>query len=146
MLPQLYDVDDLPDPAYDPNYVHVLSDKEQADLHKRTCARPVFSEHSLLILSLCVTLEQVKFRESQTWYRPHGTETHRVSILSHFGEMPILMSNRSGISNQVHLLNFTPNYLIQNIPDRTALLICLFIDGNSFFQIILCGTMWGLNR
>ena len=27
-----------------------------------------------------------------------------------------------------------------------ALLICLFNDGNSIFQIILCGTMWGLNR
>lgn len=34
-LPQLYDVDDLPDPAYDPNYVHVLSEREQADLHYR---------------------------------------------------------------------------------------------------------------
>lgn len=42
MLPQLYDVDDLPDPAYDPNYVHVLSDKEQADLHKRAFARLLF--------------------------------------------------------------------------------------------------------
>lgn len=39
-LPQLYDVDDLPDPAYDPNYVHVLSDKEQNDLHYRM---PCFS-------------------------------------------------------------------------------------------------------
>jgi hypothetical protein len=34
-LPQLFDVDDLPDRAYDPNYVHVLSDKEELDLHKR---------------------------------------------------------------------------------------------------------------
>jgi hypothetical protein len=34
-LPQLYDVDDLPNPAYDPNYVHVLTDKEELDLHKR---------------------------------------------------------------------------------------------------------------
>lgn len=34
-LPQLYDVDDLPDPAYDENYVHVLSEREQADLHYR---------------------------------------------------------------------------------------------------------------
>lgn len=33
-LPKLYDSDDLPDPAYDPNYVHVLTDKEQMDLHK----------------------------------------------------------------------------------------------------------------
>jgi hypothetical protein len=34
-LPQLCDTDDLPDPAYDPAYVHVLNDKEQADLHNR---------------------------------------------------------------------------------------------------------------
>jgi hypothetical protein len=34
-LPQLYDVDDLPDYAYDPNYVHVLTDREELDLHKR---------------------------------------------------------------------------------------------------------------
>lgn len=34
-LPQLFDVDDLPDPAYDPNYVHVLTDEEQQDLHRR---------------------------------------------------------------------------------------------------------------
>ncbi|KAG2077323.1 hypothetical protein BDR04DRAFT_1124923 [Suillus decipiens] len=54
-LPQLSDVDDLPDPAYDPTFVHVLTEREQQDLHH----------------------QQVKFRESQTWYRPHGTVTHR---------------------------------------------------------------------
>ncbi|KAF9268077.1 hypothetical protein L218DRAFT_994842 [Marasmius fiardii PR-910] len=54
-LPQLYDPDDLPDPAYDPNYVHVLTEKEEKDLHR----------------------QQIKFQYSQTWYRPHGTETHR---------------------------------------------------------------------
>lgn len=32
-LPLLYDEDDLPDPMYDPNYVHVLSDKQQETLH-----------------------------------------------------------------------------------------------------------------
>jgi len=26
------------------------------------------------------------------------------------------------------------------------LTICCFVDGNSIFQVILCGTMWGLNR
>jgi len=26
------------------------------------------------------------------------------------------------------------------------LIICCFNDGNSIFQVILCGTMWGLNR
>lgn len=87
-LPQLYDIDDLPDPAYDPNYVHVLSDQEQKDLHK----------------------QQEKFQHHQTWYRAHGTETHRA------------------------------------FPINTALLICCLNDGNSIFQIMLCATMWGLNR
>ncbi|KAI9512233.1 hypothetical protein F5148DRAFT_1164993 [Russula earlei] len=56
-LPALYDNDDLPDPMFDPNYVHVLTDKQQYELHH----------------------QQKKFMKSQTWYRPHGTETHRVS-------------------------------------------------------------------
>lgn len=34
-LPELYDADDLPDPVYDKNYVHVLSEDEQIDLHYR---------------------------------------------------------------------------------------------------------------
>ncbi|KAI0251281.1 hypothetical protein BJV78DRAFT_1282565 [Lactifluus subvellereus] len=54
-LPELYDKDDLPDPMFDPNYVHVLTDKEEYELHH----------------------QQKKFMKSQTWYRPHGTETHR---------------------------------------------------------------------
>ncbi|KAJ3896072.1 hypothetical protein GG344DRAFT_37438 [Lentinula edodes] len=87
-LPQLFDEDDLPDPVYDPNYVHVLTDEEQKDLHR----------------------QQVKFHHSQTWYKPHGTSTHRA------------------------------------FPIGYALLICCLNDGNSIFQIILCGTMWGLNR
>ncbi|KAJ6628727.1 hypothetical protein B0H10DRAFT_1989020 [Mycena sp. CBHHK59/15] len=87
-LPELFDVDDLPDPAYDPNYVHVLTDKEQKDLHR----------------------QQVKFQRHQTWYRAHGTETHRA------------------------------------FPINTALLICCLIDGNSIFQIMLCATMWSLDR
>jgi len=87
-LPELFDVDDLPDPAYDPNYVHVLTDKEQKDLHR----------------------QQVKFQRHQSWYRAHGTETHRA------------------------------------FPINTALLICCLNDGNSVFQVMLCGTMWGLDR
>ncbi|KAJ7368404.1 hypothetical protein DFH08DRAFT_831328 [Mycena albidolilacea] len=87
-LPQLFDVDDLPDPVYDPNYVHVLTEKEQKFLHR----------------------QQVKFQRHQTWYRAHGTETHRA------------------------------------FPINTALLICCLNDGNSIFQIMLCGTMWGLDR
>ncbi|CAL1700809.1 unnamed protein product [Somion occarium] len=87
-LPELYDPDDLPDPVYDENYVHVLTDEEQADLH----------------------YQQHKFAQSQTWYRPHGTQTHRA------------------------------------FPIYTALLICGLNDLNSIFQILLSGTMWGLNR
>ena len=30
--------------------------------------------------------------------------------------------------------------------NSTALIICWLIDGNSIFQVILCGTMWGLDR
>ncbi|KAE9397111.1 hypothetical protein BT96DRAFT_996076 [Gymnopus androsaceus JB14] len=85
-LPQLFDEDDLPDPLYDPNYVHVLTDKEQKDLHRRMC-------HEQLSIPT-----------------PHGTETHRA------------------------------------FPIGYALLICCLNDMNSVFQIILCGTMWGLNR
>ncbi|THH07076.1 hypothetical protein EW146_g9425 [Bondarzewia mesenterica] len=87
-LPELYDPDDLPDPMYDENFVHVLKEHEQADLH----------------------YQQRKFMRSQTWYRPHGTETHRA------------------------------------FPINKALLICCLNDGNSIFQIMLAGTMWGLNR
>lgn len=34
-LPLLYDEDDLPDPMYDPNYVHVLSDEQEKEIHHR---------------------------------------------------------------------------------------------------------------
>src|SRR5262245_39062411 len=47
-LPELYDIDDLPDPVYDPNYVHVLSEKEQNDLHKRQCC--LFSNYPTVLL------------------------------------------------------------------------------------------------
>ena len=72
-MPQLYDEDDLPDPLYDPNYVHVLTDKQQEDLHHREwCAlNPQNLSHA--------HADQQAFMKSQTWYRPHGTETHRVS-------------------------------------------------------------------
>ncbi|KAI0723244.1 hypothetical protein C8Q76DRAFT_722203 [Earliella scabrosa] len=87
-LPELYDPDDLPDPVYDPNYVQVLTDKEQIDLH----------------------YQQHQFMSSQTWYRPHGTQTHRA------------------------------------FPISLALWICVCNDLNSFFQCLLSGCMWGLDR
>ncbi|KAF9510285.1 hypothetical protein BS47DRAFT_92513 [Hydnum rufescens UP504] len=87
-LPPLQHPDDLPDPQIDPNFTHVLTEKQQKDLRR----------------------QQREFAKSQTWYRPHSTDTHRA------------------------------------FPIGTALLICLLVDGNSFFQCILCGTMWGLNE
>ncbi|OAX44552.1 hypothetical protein K503DRAFT_305794 [Rhizopogon vinicolor AM-OR11-026] len=105
-LPELYDVDDLPDPAYDPNFVHVLTEQEEQDLHHH----------------------QVKFRESQTWYRPHGTVTHRA--------FPIKCVLPTG---------FTSAH-INDERYSTALWICLFVDGNSFFQVILSSCMWSMNR
>jgi hypothetical protein len=39
-LPELYDNNDLPDPIFDPNYVHVLTDKEEYELHHRATFRP----------------------------------------------------------------------------------------------------------
>jgi hypothetical protein len=38
-LPELYDNDDLPDPIFDPNYVHVLTDKQEYELHHRKTFR-----------------------------------------------------------------------------------------------------------
>ena len=72
-LPELFDEDDLPDPIYDPNYVHVLSEKQEMELHHRE------SQHPVPHLSLTLFEEQKQFAKSQTWYRPHGTPTHRVS-------------------------------------------------------------------
>jgi hypothetical protein len=68
-LPQLCDVDDLPDPLYDPNYVHVLSDKEQLDLHKR--------RYHLALLLFPISHRQPRAKEIQgtadlvstTWHR-----------------------------------------------------------------------------
>lgn len=87
-LPELYDKNDLPDEELDPNYVHVLTPKEQADLH----------------------YQQHKFALSMTWYRPHGTATHRA------------------------------------FPIHVALWICALNDLNSFFQCLLSGCMWSMNR
>jgi hypothetical protein len=35
---------------------------------------------------------------------------------------------------------------LADVFNSTALIICCLIDGNSIFQVILCGTMWGLDR
>lgn len=75
-LPELFDPDDLPDPQYDPNFVHVLTNEEHKDLHRRTLPIPGLP---LPRVHNCSFTEQIKFAYHETWYRPHGTETHRVS-------------------------------------------------------------------
>ena len=75
-LPLLYDEDDLPDPMYDPNYVHVLSERQERQLHK---SKAKF--FALLTILMKRDPDQKQFMKSQTWYRPHGTPTHRVSSL-----------------------------------------------------------------
>ncbi|KIY49302.1 hypothetical protein FISHEDRAFT_17992, partial [Fistulina hepatica ATCC 64428] len=89
-IPLLIDENDLPDPRYDPNYVRVLTKKQEKDLHR----------------------QQVKFHKHQTWYRAHMTETHRVCNIL---------------------------FMICSLIDASFL--AGFLD-----QIILAGTMWGLNR
>ncbi|KAF8313500.1 uncharacterized protein EI90DRAFT_3136662 [Cantharellus anzutake] len=54
-LPPLENEDDLPDPDLDPNFRHVLTESQQRDLRR----------------------QQKRFQKSQTWYRPHATDTHR---------------------------------------------------------------------
>ncbi|KAK4690078.1 hypothetical protein P7C73_g67, partial [Tremellales sp. Uapishka_1] len=80
-LPPIEDPDDMPDPAFDKDFVQVLSDKQQEQLH----------------------YQQEKYARSQTWYKPHATATHRA------------------------------------FPIHWALWNSLLMDGNSFFQCILCG-------
>lgn len=82
--------------------------------------------------------EQEKFRQSQTWYRPHGTETHRVSLsVVPFPKRTLIFNySRIGFSNQASSLN---PFEVLNINSfrSTALLICLLTDGNSIFQVSL---------
>ncbi|KAG9035318.1 hypothetical protein FS842_003722 [Serendipita sp. 407] len=87
-LPPVGNRSDIPDPLIDSEHIPVLTEKQLEKLRHH----------------------QVRFMKSQTWYRPHATDTHRA---------------------------FSIKY---------ALAICLCVDGNSVFQIILCGCMWGLDR
>ncbi|CAD6568158.1 MAG: hypothetical protein TREMPRED_004307 [Tremellales sp. Tagirdzhanova-0007] len=87
-LAPIEDPNDLPDPKEAADYVSVLSDEYVEQLR----------------------YQQEQFAKSQTWYRPHATETHRA------------------------------------FPIEWALWNTILMDGNSFFQCILCGCMWGLNR
>lgn len=84
-LPPLLDEDDLPDPMYDTNYVHVLTEEQQRELHRRT----FWLCHTRWQWPLIPVAEQRKFHYSQSWYRPHGTTTHRVSTAFHTLYFPL---------------------------------------------------------
>ncbi|PVF96446.1 hypothetical protein CPB86DRAFT_709048 [Serendipita vermifera] len=87
-LPPVGDFNDIPDPLIDSDHVQMLTDKQLQWLRRH----------------------QVRLLKSQTWYRPHATDTHRAFSL------------------------------------KFAIAICISVDLNSVFQILLCGCMWGLNR
>ena len=92
--------------------------------------------------------DQRQLMESQTWYRPHGTTTHKVS----FSQLCMqCLAMRLTFIYQAFPIKCVIHYAIERRHNSepsisTALLICLFVDGNSIFQCILCGCMWGLNR
>lgn len=67
-LPQLYDVDDLPDPVYDENYVHVLSEREQADLHYRELQRSSVESSIDICHYRAVQVLSVSDMVSPTWH------------------------------------------------------------------------------
>lgn len=80
-LPALEDEEDLPDPLLNPNFTHVLTEKQQKEL----ALREFLSSYVVVISGLTLKIlysrpiEQKRFTKSQTWYRAHATDTHRVS-------------------------------------------------------------------
>ncbi|OBZ70461.1 hypothetical protein A0H81_09965 [Grifola frondosa] len=101
-LPELYDADDLPDPIYDPNYVHVLTEDEQIDLHYPQ-------------------IQGVSDVVSATWNRNTSSISYQVSFPYALAYSQLMRSS-------------------------LAVWICILNDLNSFFQCLLSGTMWGLDR
>ena len=91
--------------------------------------------------------DQRQLMESQTWYRPHGTTTHKVSFSQLCMQCLAMRLTFIYQAFPIKCVNLLP--IEQHRSDSccsTALLICLFVDGNSVFQCILCGCMWGLDR
>lgn len=67
------DVNDIPDPLIDQEIVQVLTDNQLMKLRYRESRRHRCS----LPCSNGLYTDQVKFMKSQTWYRPHASETHK---------------------------------------------------------------------
>ena len=72
--------------------------------------------------------------DSQTWYRPHGTVSHRVgtSTFPRFIRDEVISKRLSPFSKNFKQSNI---HLMNRRETSQALLICLFVDGNSFFQV-----------
>ena len=130
-LPQLYDEDDLPDPAYDPNYVHVLSEKEQADLHRR-------SLFFLSVINWQTTVSRtnkiptITNVVSSSWHRNASRRFwYLISTCKCWCQFPRLfplgMFLETGWSTLANI-----SYL------STALVICCLNDANSVFQVRFC--------
>jgi hypothetical protein len=67
-LPELYDKDDLPDPIFDPNYVRVLTDKQQYELHHRESLCPRWCRFAdLLSIFRAKTVHEVPNMVSSPW-------------------------------------------------------------------------------
>lgn len=71
-LPALYDEDDLPDPMYDPNHVHVLTEMQQRDLHYRELSVLPTAFLVMLIaashVSRAGTIHDITNMVSRTWH------------------------------------------------------------------------------
>lgn len=93
-LPPVGDYSDIPDPLVDSEHVQMLSDGQLVSLRRRefspwsfdicrsfpSSLRPFRNtpQNNVLIIAL---VDQVRFIKSQTWYRPHETDTHRAFSL-----------------------------------------------------------------
>lgn len=59
-------------------------------------------------------------------------------------EMLVLQQTKFAKSQTWYIPHMTDTH--KAFPISTALWICLLTDGNSFFQCLLCGCMWGMDR
>lgn len=86
-----------------------------------------------------LTKSEEAFMKSQTWFRPRETPTHKVRTLHQVAHpRPLELIRR----NPPLLLLL----LLQAFPIGMSLAIVLLVDGNSLFQCMLCGCMWGLSE
>jgi hypothetical protein len=118
------------DPADSIFVAQVLSEYEQALLEyqqERFMASQVGRKRIVTICRTCSLRSPV----CQTWYRPHATDTHRAFSINWALYICAVSCDQSEAENRSAL---NTNLGLQ------------FIIGNSVFQCMLCGCMWGLNR